>query len=1803
MTHRLNRSLDRVLTSRSAKLFSVLLLLVLGLLAGTPQAAQQATTQARGGNSGQVAPGQQSGLPSSSTSVAATLTDHRMSGQEPAGNCSPPAPKTAFAPTDARAYQWTLVSGAAIGDTVSWDFRRPDGSSYFTSNITLTINGNVCFWAFINIAGTPAASLTGTWEARVIYNGTLLTSETFTIRNDTVVLTDHRVTGSTPDNVCSAPPTKTSFAPTDPRVYQWILVSGAVSGDRVRWEFVQPNGSVYASSNTLTLTAGGSRCFWVSIDIAGQPAATLPGTWRVRVIYNDIPLLAAPDTFTIGTTASGPAIEVTPASLDFGNVLTGSRATRSLTVRNVGSVPLTISSVTSSNPQFTLALPTNSFGLVPGGSANLNVNFVPNSAGAKTGTLSFNSNDLARPRVDVSMTGTGAAPMIEVTPPSLAFGDLRLAQTRDLSFTIRNTGSAPLKISSLASNNPQFRPIQFLEKVSNIERSLPLNIAPGSNVEVTVRFRPSYLANSVAAQNGVISIVSNDPSRPRVDVPLTGTGLGPLIAAPSSRFFGSVEICSPPVTSTITLTNTGNASLAIAALSIDNPAFMLAPRPSTPFAIAPGASFNLSVSFFTRATVTETGRLRIISNAVNDPGLSILLTGQGLSVAQPAIGQLTVSRTTLSHGRADNARPVTPFNPLGLADVIGFVFPGARLPVNSISPGALTLPLIGGFLSIPAAIPSAADPLRITLAGGVSNPIVLSAANIPGCFTLVVAEGVTAPDLTRWERIGARFGAGNLYASVSIPGTGIFAGMELVTEADLNAYTANSIIYEAPDFGLLVAPAGQNGGTATLQARARRIPADAQCQQAFSQPVSTQVEFSRTVRIEIDPNATVITRTGGGLDLTVTAQIFGNFDPAINTVLRWAYDGETFDAIIDADDMSPPGGPRIVRETFHLPSGDECKLGQITVVASSTGNVPAVFLPPINPFLFVAPDSIGLFTFRSGGCTVEDTKSVLVRLPDSNCGGGAPVGWIRGTVTNAVTGEPIAGATVTVTGTNISAITGANGTYGLNSVPAGQQTLNASAAGFSTRQQQVNVLVGQLTTEDISLTPLTGTLQGYVINAFDNQPIAGAAVSVKGTNLTAISGSDGSYRISNIPAGPQTVDAARSTFNPDQAVVNIIGDQTITEDFFLTPTVGTVSGIVRNAATNQPIPGATVMAAGISATSGGNGSFTLSNIPAGVQTVSATAAGFNPASASVTVIAGANVTQDIAMTPLLGTITGTITNADNGDPIAGAAITVVETGLSTTSGSDGSFIVVNVPAGVQTLNVTASGFIAAQAAGVNVVGNGTVSQNVALSPETGTVRGRITNASTNQPIANAEVELLPFPLTFANSDAAGNYTMTGVPTGQRVVLASAPGYYAKIALVNVVANQTSTQDFALTPQLGSVLGKVFDKLNSTVVGATVTVAGTNISSTTGGDGDYQLDNVPVGTRTLSVSAQGLSSAQVTVIVVANENTYKDIYLETPTGNLRGTVRNASNNQPIAGAQILIGIPFGAVYYSAITDGSGNYLITNMPARSFTVYAGADGFQPSQASISVIANQSTTLDFALTPDAPATGTITGTVRNASNADPIVGATVTVVGTNLSTTSGAGGSYTLSNVPAGAQNVSASATGFSPSQVGVTVVGGQTVTQNISLSPTLPPGEIRITLNWTKDGAGHPNDLDAHLIGPNPDGSCFHVYYGNTGNLGAAPFAKLEVDNIEVTGDPPIETVRISKLSPGIYRFYVNNFSEEDPDGLSRSRATVQIFGASGQMGSFTVPSGAGANWIVFSINGQTGAVTSINQLASPPNGCQ
>jgi hypothetical protein len=308
------------------------------------------------------------------------------------------------------------------------------------------------------------------------------------------------------------------------------------------------------------------------------------------------------------------------------------------------------------------------------------------------------------------------------------------------------------------------------------------------------------------------------------------------------------------------------------------------------------------------------------------------------------------------------------------------------------------------------------------------------------------------------------------------------------------------------------------------------------------------------------------------------------------------------------------------------------------------------------------------------------------------------------------------------------------------------------------------------------------------------------------------------------------------------------------------------------------------------------------------------------------------------------------------------------------------------------------------------------------------------------------------------------------------------------------------------------------------------------------------------------------------------------------------VRNAATNQPIAGATIA-----GANRATA-SRSDGTYALTDVPAGQQILTASAAGFTSTQVTVAVIANQTVTQDFHLVPIQMQTGTLQGIVRNASNGQPISGATISAG--SRTTASGSDGTYTLSNVPAGQQNLTASATGFISTQVTITVVANQTVTQNISLSPVLATGQIRITLNWTKNSQGEPDDLDMHLLGPNPDGaSCFHIFFFDTGSLNSPPYAELEVDNIQLPGHPPTETIRISRLTPGIYRFFVHNFSgqfdDEAPSAFQQSRATVQVFGSSGLLFSQTIPAGSGFYWNVFTLNGQTGEITPVNQISSTP----
>ncbi len=165
--------------------------------------------------------------------------------------------------------------------------------------------------------------------------------------------------------------------------------------------------------------------------------------------------------------------------------------------------------------------------------------------------------------------------------------------------------------------------------------------------------------------------------------------------------------------------------------------------------------------------------------------------------------------------------------------------------------------------------------------------------------------------------------------------------------------------------------------------------------------------------------------------------------------------------------------------------------------------------------------------------------------------------------------------------------------------------------------------------------------------------------------------------------------------------------------------------------------------------------------------------------------------------PNSGGVAGEVTKS--GEPatkIAGATVQVLG-GTSVTTNALGQYLLI-AESGAQTLEVSAFGYVTQQVP-VNVVTSDTVTVNVALVPVPGgSIDGEVTNANTAAPIAGAKVEIQTTPLVVF-TDAQGAYDHPAVPTGVYTVKASAFGFNAKQANVNVLPGSQLGIDFPLSP--------------------------------------------------------------------------------------------------------------------------------------------------------------------------------------------------------------------------------------------------------------------------------------------------------------------------------------------------------------------------------------------------------------------
>lgn len=312
---------------------------------------------------------------------------------------------------------------------------------------------------------------------------------------------------------------------------------------------------------------------------------------------------------------STASFQLSPASLNFGQVVIGKQTTQAVAISNTGKVPVKINQITLSNEHFSAA-PITPMQLAVGRTESFNVTVNPTTSGNLTGTLTVQADGTPAAVISLSATALSSQAQMSVSPGNINFGTVSTGSKGISNLLITNSGASDLTVSMLAITGADFT-------LSGM--TTPKTIAPGQSVPMALTFSPT----AAGGVTGSLNITSNDPTNPTITIPMSGTGTaaatGQLSANLANLGFGSVSR-GASASRQFVLANTGNAPVTISSI---RGVGLTVSGADTPVTLNASQSLTISTSFSPAGLGSVAGSITIVSNALNSP-LVIPFTGTGV---------------------------------------------------------------------------------------------------------------------------------------------------------------------------------------------------------------------------------------------------------------------------------------------------------------------------------------------------------------------------------------------------------------------------------------------------------------------------------------------------------------------------------------------------------------------------------------------------------------------------------------------------------------------------------------------------------------------------------------------------------------------------------------------------------------------------------------------------------------------------------------------------------------------------------------------------------------------------------------------------------------------------------------------------------------------------------------------------------------------------------------------------------------------------------------------------------------------
>lgn len=633
----------------------------------------------------------------------------------------------------------------------------------------------------------------------------------------------------------------------------------------------------------------------------------------------------------------------------------------------------------------------------------------------------------------------------------------------------------------------------------------------------------------------------------------------------------------------------------------------------------------------------------------------------------------------------------------------------------------------------------------------------------------------------------------------------------------------------------------------------------------------------------------------------------------------------------------------------------------------------------------------------------------------------------KGTIVDTE-GQPLEGVTIS-DATGRSAVTGSDGAYTLP-LPPGSHTLTPVKPGYSfdPPSQPVTLVDGDVALSDFTGTQLRYTISGAIKTA------AGVAIPnvtiTYGAGLTVTTDLNGDYSIPNLLPATFTLTPSlvEYTFSPASMQV-VLGYASATgKNFTATLNTYTVSGLVTDA-TGAALGGVTISDGnGRTAVSNSTGAYTLTGLPKGTYTLTASRAGYTFTTLAPVSVGPNKSGQNFVGTLIVYDISGQVLDT-GGNAVAGVTITYAS-GKSVLTDSNGQFLINDVVPKTYTLTPSKQGYSFSPTTTQVVLSTGDVTGvSFTATQLTYSISGVIRTPA-GAALPGVTVSYGTGLSVVTNS--FGQYTISGLLPGTFVLTPSLAEYTFTPASLTVslgFANSTG-RNFTGTLITYSVSGTVLDQTGAALSGVTIS-DGNGRSATTNSAGVYILSGLPKGTYTLTAAKAGYTFTTLAPVDVGPSQTGADFTGTLIVYDIRGAVAT-TGGAPMQGVTITY-----ATGKSVTTDSNGEFWINDIVPGTYTLTPSFLGYSFSPASTQVVLSNAdvTGVTFAGTQ---LFYSISGLVRTPSGV-ALPGVTVTY-GDGLSVVTNSSGQYIISGLLPATFTLTPSLTEYTFSPTSMQVVLG-------------------------------------------------------------------------------------------------------------------------------------------------------------------